>query len=188
MAKVLTKLAVKRFGTRVTPERFAAIRVVDRRRSANVVGAALFAMQGKPNGRSERGILLVHDVPELRTPNAIVRSRPHLDLLRFTLIRSIGDNAMFPGECTRGHVCLHRAGHGGKAGDEFATITVGDQRLESRHGIEVLFAETGDREQNNVFGHKIGEKPSSNVERSNDPWNHGCKSHAWSLDLGQLGC
>src|SRR6476620_6724442 len=104
------QLVVKTFGSREAPRRFAAVVVVDRRGRADVIGAAAFAMQGEPDGRRDRAIAVVEDVPDLRLLDTVVPRGPHLDAALIAPIEAVGDHAVLTRLRAGGHVGLDRAG------------------------------------------------------------------------------
>ena len=65
IAQFVAQLTVHFRRPRVTPERFAAVGIMNRRRRANQIGSATLRVQRKPNRRFQRLIVLRQNIPNL---------------------------------------------------------------------------------------------------------------------------
>ena len=110
------QLIVKAFGPREAPRRFAAVGVVHRSGRANVIGAAAFAVEREPDGRGDRAVAVVQDVPNLGSLDAVVPGGPHFDPPLIAPVEAVGHDAMLAGRAAGRHVGLNRAGDRRKAG------------------------------------------------------------------------
>ena len=154
MPELGLELGVNHFGPRVAPQRFAAVGIVDRRGRAEVVGSAAVAVQREPDGRSDRAVAVVEDVPNLRTVDAVVPGGPHFDAPLVAPVEAVGHHAVLAGQLAGHHVGLHRAGDGGKAGHERRVAAAQGEPAQIRHRRQVPLAQAGNREQDDVLMHR----------------------------------
>ena len=143
MPQRIAQLAVKLRWACIAPERFRAVGIVNRGGRADEIGLAALAVHRKPHGRTESPPVMREQVPYLRPLDAVVRGRPHFDLMFFSPIKTVGHNAMLRRPSARGHVGLHRAGDAREAGRKVGDRAAGRQRPQVLHPGNVLFAQGG---------------------------------------------
>lgn len=154
MPQLIAQFAVKFLRPGVTPERLAAVGIVDRGRRANVIGPGTLAVHREPYRRRGTGPLFVERIPNLRRQDAVVPRRPHFDFLLVAVVEAVGDHTMLAGQHAGGHVRLHRAGHTGEAGTKRCAIN--GQTRQVRHRIDILRAQAGNAKQHNAVVHGSG--------------------------------
>src|SRR5690349_911704 len=119
MAELGFEFVVQSFRSSEAPGRFAAVGVVDRGWRANEIGAAAFTVEREPHSGSHGPVAIVENIPDLRLLDAVVPGGPHFDAALVAPIETVGDDAVFTRRAAGGHVGLHRAGDGRKAGYEY---------------------------------------------------------------------
>jgi len=145
VAKGVTESAVELNGFRVTPQRLAAVGVVDWRGHADVVRAGAFAQHRKPDGRFEGSVVLMEQIPNLRLLDFVVPGGPHLDFVLVAPKEAVGDDAVLGGQPAGEHIGLHWPGDAGKTRYEVGPITGRHKPRKIGHRGKVFGPQAGNR-------------------------------------------